>query len=280
MNITEVRVKLMRNRSDRLRAFCSITIDDDFVVHDLRVIEGRSGFFVAMPSRKLTDNCPRCGGKNELRAEYCNECGAKLDEGRADRKSEKVHVDVAHPINTECREQVQQRVLTAYQEELGDEEAEPEQEAPQQEVYEQEGADEEDYQDFADDLEEQTTTPESEEADEFELPAFDDEDEAELMPLGEPATEILEKEEGLPNLIESVLAEQEASPAEEPELAGEEEGPPPVVSEEAPSEAPPEPEGAQQEAAAEQGEEEDADTYRRRSSKSEETSGGFGEGIL
>ena len=51
MNITEVRVKLMQNRSDRLRAFASITIDDDFVVHDLRVIEGRSGFFVAMQVR-------------------------------------------------------------------------------------------------------------------------------------------------------------------------------------------------------------------------------------
>ncbi|NLW51679.1 MAG: stage V sporulation protein G [Candidatus Brocadiaceae bacterium] len=114
MNITEVRVKLMRNRSDRLRAFCSITIDGDFVVHDLRVIEGRKGLFVAMPSRKLTDNCPGCGGKNELRAAFCGECGKRLGQDRADKATEKSHVDVAHPINTPCRETLQETVLAAY----------------------------------------------------------------------------------------------------------------------------------------------------------------------
>lgn len=122
MNITEVRVKLMQRRTDRLRAFCSITIDNDFVVHDLRVIEGRKGLFVAMPSRKLSDNCPRCGAKNELRAKHCGECGAKLDEDRGPRAAtgrDKYHVDVAHPINTPCREVLQKTVLAAYAEEEG-----------------------------------------------------------------------------------------------------------------------------------------------------------------
>jgi len=121
LNITEVRVKLMRDRSDRLRAFCSVTIDDDFVVHDLRVIEGRKGYFVAMPSRKLTDNCPKCGSKNELRARYCNNCGTQLDETRATEGSnarDKFHVDVAHPINTPCREDLQETVLAAYEAEI------------------------------------------------------------------------------------------------------------------------------------------------------------------
>ncbi|MFP4026665.1 MAG: septation protein SpoVG family protein [Candidatus Brocadiia bacterium] len=117
MEITEVRVKLLRGRSDRLRSFCSITIDDEFVVHDLRVIDGRKGMFVAMPSRKLSDNCPKCGGKNHLRAKYCNDCGAKLDPDRA-KGRDKYHVDVAHPIVTPCREKIQERVLTAYKEEL------------------------------------------------------------------------------------------------------------------------------------------------------------------
>lgn len=120
MNITEVRVKLMRHRTDRLRAFCSITVDDDFVVHDLRVIEGRKGLFVAMPSRKLSDNCPQCSAKNELRARFCGSCGSRLDEGRAERAAasgDKYHVDVAHPINTPCREMVQNTVLAAYEEE-------------------------------------------------------------------------------------------------------------------------------------------------------------------
>jgi len=116
LNITEVRVKLLGERSDRLRAFCSITIDNGFVVHDLRVIEGRKGLFVAMPSRKLSDKCPRCGGKNHLRASYCNDCGARLDENRA-RDHEKFHVDIAHPIIPACREKVQSKVLAAYREE-------------------------------------------------------------------------------------------------------------------------------------------------------------------
>ena len=116
LNITEVRVKLMEGRSDRLRAFCSITIDNDFVVHDLRVIEGKKGKFVAMPSRKLSDSCPQCGGKNHLRASYCNDCGASLNEDRAEGR--KLHVDVAHPINTPCREHIQDAVLEAYEEDV------------------------------------------------------------------------------------------------------------------------------------------------------------------
>jgi len=118
VKITEIRVKLLEDRADRLRAFCSITMDDEFVVHDLRVIDGRSGLFVAMPSRKLSDNCPRCGAKNHLRAKFCSECGARLDESRAsgvERGHEKFHVDVAHPISPECRERVQSAVLAAYQ---------------------------------------------------------------------------------------------------------------------------------------------------------------------
>ena len=121
MNITEVRVKLMHSRSDRLRAFCSITIDNDFVVHDLRVIEGRKGYFLAMPSRKLGDGCPQCGTKNPLKAKFCNGCGGRLEEDRG-RKGQhtagKLHVDVAHPINTPCREMLQSTVLTAYKEEV------------------------------------------------------------------------------------------------------------------------------------------------------------------
>jgi len=121
LNITEVRVKLMHHRSDRLRAFCSITIDDDFVVHDLRVIEGRKGYFVAMPSRKLSTGCPRCSAKNPIRAKFCSDCGARLPEEQdasAEQAHDKLHVDVAHPINTACREMLQEEVLVAYREEL------------------------------------------------------------------------------------------------------------------------------------------------------------------
>jgi stage V sporulation protein G len=123
MEISEVRIRLIPNRGneDRLRAFCSITFDGEFVIRDLKVIEGTNGIFVAMPSRKLADHCQRCGAKNHLRARFCNECGAKLNRARVRRDSEnrpKYHADVAHPINSQCRERIEAAVRKAYEEEL------------------------------------------------------------------------------------------------------------------------------------------------------------------
>src|SRR6516165_5280456 len=113
--ITEVRIKLMEdnNENERLQAFCSVTFDDAFVVRDLKIIEGTKGSFVAMPSRKLTDRCTHCGCKNHLRARHCNQCGQKLDEERATRDADgraKLHADIAHPINSDCREVIQTAV--------------------------------------------------------------------------------------------------------------------------------------------------------------------------
>jgi stage V sporulation protein G len=118
--ITEVRIKLMEDNNERLQAFCSVTFDDCFVIRDLKIIEGTKGSFVAMPSRKLTDRCPGCGCKNHLRARHCNQCGARLDEDRATRGADgraKLHADIAHPINSGCREVIQSAVLKAYHEE-------------------------------------------------------------------------------------------------------------------------------------------------------------------
>ncbi len=121
MEITEVRIKLMEEPNDRLQAFCSITLDGSFVIRDLKIIQGSRGSFVAMPSRKLNDRCPRCGNKNELRASYCNNCGNGLNQERATRDQSgraKLYADIAHPINTECREMIQRCVLEAFEVEL------------------------------------------------------------------------------------------------------------------------------------------------------------------
>lgn len=120
VKITEVRVKLMDEAGDRLRAFCSITFDDCFVVRDLKIIEGTSGPFVAMPSRKLTSHCAQCGCKNHLRANYCNQCGRRLAQEQTTRDEEgraKLYADIAHPINSACREMIQEHVISAYEEE-------------------------------------------------------------------------------------------------------------------------------------------------------------------
>lgn len=83
MKITDVRVRIL-NTNNRLKGVASITIDDAFAVHELRIIEGREGLFVAMPSRKVSDG--------EFR-------------------------DVAHPINLEAREELEKLVLAKYEEE-------------------------------------------------------------------------------------------------------------------------------------------------------------------
>ena len=80
MNITDVRIRKVQSEG-KMRAVASITFDDEFVVHDVRVIEGQNGLFVAMPSRKTPEG--------EFR-------------------------DVAHPITSAARETIQNAVLNAY----------------------------------------------------------------------------------------------------------------------------------------------------------------------
>lgn len=121
MEITEVRIKLMEEPGERLQAFCSITFDHCFVIRDLKIIDGTSGPFVAMPSRKLTSHCYQCGAKNHMRANYCNECGAKLNPNRAPVDEDgraKLYADIAHPINSACREMIQERVIQEFYDEL------------------------------------------------------------------------------------------------------------------------------------------------------------------
>ena len=120
MEISEVRVKMVANKDDRLKAFCSMTLDNEFVVRDIKVIEGTGGLFVAMPSRKMSDHCDKCGGKNHLRARFCNNCGAGLSENRVKQDTKgrmKLHADIAHPINAECRRTIQETIIAAFEQE-------------------------------------------------------------------------------------------------------------------------------------------------------------------
>ena len=89
MNITDVRVRKVA-KEGKMKAVVSITIDEEFVVHDIKVIEGEKGLFIAMPSRKATDG------------EYR---------------------DIAHPINSSTRDKIQTIILEKYQEAVAEEEA-------------------------------------------------------------------------------------------------------------------------------------------------------------
>jgi stage V sporulation protein G len=121
VDITNITVKLVKDSDDKLQGFCTITFDEEFVVRDLKIILSPKGEFVAMPSRKLTDHCPGCRAKNHLRARFCNDCGHKLDASRAGvdkRGRAKLHTDIAHPINAQARQRIEQQILDAFQEEV------------------------------------------------------------------------------------------------------------------------------------------------------------------
>ena len=83
MKISDVRVRIVKNETSKIKASASITIDECFVVHDIKVIEGNEGYFIAMPSRKTPDG--------EFK-------------------------DIVHPLNTETREQIRDIVLKAFEE--------------------------------------------------------------------------------------------------------------------------------------------------------------------
>ena len=84
MKITDIRIRLIQNEESKLKAVASITIDECFVVHDIKVLEGEKGCFVSMPSRKTPDG---------------------------------QYKDVAHPLNTPTREEINRLVLAKYEEE-------------------------------------------------------------------------------------------------------------------------------------------------------------------
>ena len=121
MEITEVRIFLKDSPDKKLKAYATITLDDAFVVRNIKVIEGTSGLFIAMPSRKVKQPCRKCCFRNELRSKYCNQCAGQLplvsqpitgESQASDMQSE--HKDIAHPITQAFREQLQKKVLEAY----------------------------------------------------------------------------------------------------------------------------------------------------------------------
>jgi len=123
MEITEVRVVLKDSPDKKLKAYATVTFDNAFVVRNIKVIEGTSGLFIAMPSRKIKQPCPKCGFKNEMRSKYCNQCGAQLPFAPRPVNQETAggaqleHKDIAHPITQSFREYLQKRVLEAYEQE-------------------------------------------------------------------------------------------------------------------------------------------------------------------
>lgn len=125
MEITEVRIFLKDSPDKKLKAYATVTFDNAFVVRNIKVIEGNTGLFIAMPSRKVKQPCPKCAFKNEARSKYCNQCGAQLPftpkplgvERESQINVQMEHKDLAHPITQQFREYLQKKVLDGYEQE-------------------------------------------------------------------------------------------------------------------------------------------------------------------
>lgn len=123
MEITEVKIFLKDSPDKKLKAYATVTLDNAFVVRNIKVIQGSSGVFIAMPSRRIKQPCPKCNFKNELRSKFCNQCGAQLPlvprvEGQeANVTAQSEHKDIAHPITQSFRDYLQKKILEAYEQE-------------------------------------------------------------------------------------------------------------------------------------------------------------------
>ncbi len=116
MNITNTQLDIIENPNGKLRAFCSLTFNHEFVVKNFKIIKGKHGLFVAMPSRKLTKPCYRCDNRAFRNANYCDRCGKEFDDrsGNSHHDTDETHSDIAFPIEDDFREQLEDRLIAAY----------------------------------------------------------------------------------------------------------------------------------------------------------------------
>jgi stage V sporulation protein G len=131
MDITDIRIHIpevrrgRRDNTNKVLAYCTVTIGDAFVVRGLRLVDTAEGILLSMPSRKLDDPCPACNRHNRLTARYCNECGGKLDPERMGRKVDgspiltrderrQLYEDIAHPVDWRARDEVENAILAEY----------------------------------------------------------------------------------------------------------------------------------------------------------------------
>jgi stage V sporulation protein G len=118
MEITEIKIKVVPRGANKLKGFATVTFDNAFVVKDIRIIQGLKGTIVAMPAKKLTFRCFKCGFKNALQSKFCSECGRRVHANFAKRNPATgrpvLQVDVAHPINPEARKMIEDKIIAAY----------------------------------------------------------------------------------------------------------------------------------------------------------------------
>lgn len=116
MQITEVNIILKDDADKRLKAYATVVFDDVFVVRNIKVIEGKQGLFIAMPSKRIKVACPNCNARNEANAKFCAFCGHPMPPApeKTPQQVQEEHKDIAHPLTQEFRNYLQKKVIDAY----------------------------------------------------------------------------------------------------------------------------------------------------------------------
>lgn len=111
MQITETRLKAPENGEKRVLAYATVILDNMLAIHDIRLVVGLNGYFVAMPDKEIWVPCPTCKKKSPHRARFCMHCGLECNPAE---KQAKRFVDVVHPISMPLRTMIEQAVIAAY----------------------------------------------------------------------------------------------------------------------------------------------------------------------
>lgn len=130
MELTEIRIDIPKsqhrhddNRSNLMACF-SLVFDRELVVHSIKLIRGHHSPFLAMPAEKKCDHCKECKCKNHYLANYCNNCGVRLEQNRhlslsVNSKGQlRLFHDILHPLTPDLREYLYEECLEAYEEEM------------------------------------------------------------------------------------------------------------------------------------------------------------------
>jgi len=116
MEVTDVKIKLVSKKREKVKAVATVTFDNCFVVRNIKLIEGNNGLFVAMPAEEIKKTCPQCSSRIPVSSRFCPRCGAHLGDTPTQFRS--TTRDLAHPINQEMRKYLTEKVIAAYQEKL------------------------------------------------------------------------------------------------------------------------------------------------------------------
>ncbi|MEZ6092940.1 MAG: septation protein SpoVG family protein [Pirellulaceae bacterium] len=123
MEISDIRFSKHESKAAnnvQLKGYCSVTFDQSFVVHDVRILKSAEKHIIARPNQRRQTNCSVCYSKNAAASNYCSHCGKPMvltntESTASIAASERHHRDIAHPITQDFRKKLEEEILMRFQ---------------------------------------------------------------------------------------------------------------------------------------------------------------------